>query len=591
MPFEPSKIAGENIIKGITADVYSGIKKWFATLDPSGSKLSDYHAGLLNSFGHIQIMGMTSAQKLENIYVGIRAVPNQKKYSRQITEYYKWKEEEKIVAARKFSYTRERFSIEKFISDLGYGDIAEEPEFVSTSKEEDSAPEGHIQENEINPTVTRSTQAIELVKEHKRLFVLGHPGSGKTTLLKYLALVYAGHLPAKSKIDFKLPIYIPLREIKRTGDVIPSAEWLRDLAISCASDICSALFSKEWLEETLRKGKCIILIDGVDEAPTNQISAIFQSIKAFSTKYRNNSIIITCRVAAFDRSIEGFQICEIDDFDYNDTSVFVNQWYGENSIEAARLLEDINRSALAHDLCRTPLLLTLICVLYGYRRTIPANRAELYEACVDALLFRWDTFRSVDRDPLISIAISPERKKQILSRIAHRAFARNVIYFKKDNLIELFNAELKYLDLNEVPAEILLKEIESHSGLLVEYATSVYCFSHLTFHEFFTALHYHESKDYAELFNKTVSEARYMEVFLMCIEKLYNADELMMQLISHVKNGVLKHNIYSEYLQTLIQNVLACNVIMNRKLRAVLEEIDIELDQLDAGDTSVRKKS
>lgn len=132
-----------------------------------------------------------------------------------------------------------------------------------------------------------------------------------------------------------------------------------------------------------------------------------------------------------------------------------------------------------------------------------------------------------------------------------------------------------------------MKEIESHSGLLVEYAPDVYCFSHLTFHEFFTALYYYDTKDYAELFNKTMLEPRYMEVFLMCIEKVYNADRYIMQLISHVTNECVEKEEYDQYMHALVQNVLLGSATINHKLRAVLGELAIRLEQLEIDDQSI----
>ena len=423
-------------------------------------------------------------------------------------------------------YNRQKFDIDKFVSELGYDDIFDGQNGKTLIDDEDFEIDEVVldQVADVTDTNVRSIQAIDFVTKYRKLVVLGPPGSGKTTFLKYLTLVFSGHLSVSADVDYLLPIFVPLREVKRIGAPTPTADWLRDLAISCAADVTSKTFAKQWLEDALTNGKCLILLDGVDEAPIALLSTIFQSIKAFASKYRDNSIVITCRAAAFDRSIEGFQICEIDDFNQTDIELFVKQWYGSESDEATRLLNDILSSPLASDLCKTPLLLTLICVLYGYRRTIPGNRAELYEACVDALLFRWDTFRSVDRDPLIDVALGPVRKKLLLARVAYRAFARDIIYFKGNLLRELIQAELDHLDLHAVSADPLLKEIESHSGLLIEYSPGVYCFSHLTFHEFFTALYYHDTKEYAELFNKVIREPRYLEVFLMCIEKVYNSD-------------------------------------------------------------------
>jgi hypothetical protein len=97
-----------------------GAKKWFATLDPGGFKLRDYHEGLLTSFGFVQIMGMPSARRLETVYVGLRAVPDMKKHTnREIVHASKPQEEKVIVEARKLLYSRQRINIDKFISDLG----------------------------------------------------------------------------------------------------------------------------------------------------------------------------------------------------------------------------------------------------------------------------------------------------------------------------------------------------------------------------------------------------------------------------------------------------------------------------------------
>ena len=108
---------GENI----STDLYGAVKKWFAKLDPGGMKLRDYHEGLLTSFGHVQIMGMASPRKLQNIYVGLRAAPEMKKYTLSTDEYKPKPEQERnIVEARKLLYGRESVNIDKFMSEIGF---------------------------------------------------------------------------------------------------------------------------------------------------------------------------------------------------------------------------------------------------------------------------------------------------------------------------------------------------------------------------------------------------------------------------------------------------------------------------------------
>jgi predicted NACHT family NTPase len=289
-------------------------------------------------------------------------------------------------------------------------------------------------------------------------------------------------------------------------------------------------------------------------------------------------IVATCRVAAFDRDLEGFQICEVDQFDEHDVSLFVTQWFDDDSTGARNFLSDVAASHLAKDLSKTPLLLTLLCVLYSYRRTIPTNRAELYEACVDALLFKWDTYRSVDREPLLPMPIGPERKKQLLARVADRTFDDELIYIRESALVAMVESELSAMYMENVSALQLVKELESHNGLFVEYMPAVYCFSHLTFHEFFVALYYCETNDVRKLVDLALTNERYVEVFLMCMEKLYTADPHVMHVISHVRNECLSVEKFDEYLAFLVDALRYSSANMNPKLRLVLSEISARLE-------------
>jgi hypothetical protein len=256
----------DTVGKKITSDVYETAKKWLTSFDPTGAKLDDYHAGLADALGYIQIMGMTSPRRLENIYVGLRASPELRKFTRRVPRDYRSKPERAIVEARKFIYSRERFNMDQFIDDLGFA-ISDEDEYDEAERELAEMEKltvariAHkIGQSEVHHSHVRAIRAIDLVEKYKKLIVLGHPGSGKTTLLKYLALVYSGHLSVPVTINFLLPIFVPLREVKRVGPPVPTAEWLRDLAVSCAGDVSTKAFGKEWLEATLDKGRCIILL-------------------------------------------------------------------------------------------------------------------------------------------------------------------------------------------------------------------------------------------------------------------------------------------------------------------------------------------
>lgn len=584
---EPVLGAVKDLAKAPAADLYVSAKNWFASIDPSGKKLADYRDGVRAALSQIQIMGMSSPRQLNSLYIALRALPSQRKFlsGQEVTR-------PTINAMKALSENRSieaddhEAEIDQLIADLDWveDNIPElsrdymtdalargARKFDDDIMELPDAAEGPTQ----TPTL-HGTTAIKLVQKHKRLLVLGHPGSGKTTFLKYLALAYTGFVPVPEHLKPLLPIYIPLREANRVNNPTPGAAWLRDLALSCASDFTEKPLSKAWLDKQLENGRCAVLLDGIDEIPGELSGAVIQSVTAFAAKYRSNVIVTTCRVGAFDRPIPGFSVCEVDEFNEDDIFAFVSHWFGGRQSKATQLLEHVAASTSARDLCRTPLLLTLLCIMYDYGGTIPRNRAELYENCIDALMFRWDASRAIERHSSTK-GISAQRKKMMLSKIARGTFDSNVLLMKRGDLLKRFDAEIRLLSLRGVTSDVLLKDFEAHSGLLVERAVGVYGFSHLTFHEFLTMIAYNEESDQKELFYQAVEDPRYREVFLMLMERTYAPDKLALALASHAKHTYLDSGRGSKYISGLISDVLRADIALHRKVRSLLKEMEINL--------------
>ncbi|MBW4421915.1 MAG: hypothetical protein KME13_22310 [Myxacorys californica WJT36-NPBG1] len=84
-----------------------------------------------------------------------------------------------------------------------------------------------------------------------------------------------------------------------------------------------------------------------------------------------------------------------------------------------------------------------------------------------------------------------------------------------------------------VDSRAVLNSIEAQHGLLTERATDIYSFSHLTFHEYFTAKNILDITDptgQATALNQLVThvtEPRWREVFLIVAERMDSADYLL----------------------------------------------------------------
>ncbi len=114
-----------------------------------------------------------------------------------------------------------------------------------------------------NVTVQEALQ-FALNKNYDGVVILGQPGSGKTTLAKYFPLCFAtGKAEKNLQLSQKLlPILLFLREV--------------DPEKSCLENILAALQKHQLgLDESfflpyLQKGEAILLLDGLDEVPTEE---------------------------------------------------------------------------------------------------------------------------------------------------------------------------------------------------------------------------------------------------------------------------------------------------------------------------------
>lgn len=571
--------ATNSITKTIGNDLYIAAKNWLSQLDPTGEKLLNYREGILASLGSIQIMGMQKPRRLNKLYIALRTLPNLR-CNEQIDEnsIFDQETEKNIEKKEKFSLFRHGKEVDRFIKDIGYGDILldDEDRELESSKTKKSKAKCHKKEKFDGAETVHGLEAINVINDSKNTLVLGQPGSGKTTFLKYLGLAYSGLAPAPNQLPPLLPIFVPLREMKRVDAPVPTANWLLTFILSCASEVSGAAFNEEWLKQYLKRKECLILLDGIDEVDPELVKDIVRSIVAFSKKYRGNKFVVTCRAAAFNYQAEGFVLCEIDDFNDEDVSIFISQWFEGDADKENDLKQLLKESKVSKELCKTPLLLTMVCILYEYNQNIPNNRFDLYQTCVDALFFRWDSFRFIKR-PSLTQGLSTSRKKMILARIARKTFDNDVYYFKKETLVNMLKSELQRSNLLQINPEFLLTELESHNGLFIERASKVYTFSHLTFQEYFTALAYSEDNSLQELLNLVISEHRYREVFLMALERSYEPDKICIELASFIKYNIINIRITSKFFIDLLTDITHSDISINPKIRTLLGAVLADL--------------
>ena len=387
---------------------------------------------------------------------------------------------------------------------------------------------------------------LEAVKRYLKLMILGKPGSGKTTFLKYLAIqCNVGVFQAD-----RVPIFITLKNLAEAEGQPSLLEYITQFFSDCdiGADQAALL---------LKRGRALILLDGLDEAKEEDDRRISKQVRDFSEKFCTNQFVITCRIAARKYIFDKFTEVEVADFDSRQITTFVQKWFQDKEpAKADGLTQQLRENRPILELATNPLLLTLLCLVFEESAKFPTNRSELYEEGIDILLKRWDEKREIERTQIYK-NLSVQRKKDLLSKIALITFERGDYFFKQkeleqhisDYICNLPNAQNDQEAL-QVDSEAVLNSIEAQHGLLVERAKGIYSFSHLTFQEYFTAremVKKSESEN-LEMLASHIIDSRWREVFLLASEMLPIADEFFQLIKQQVDTLVAQDSYLQEFL-------------------------------------------
>ncbi|MCP3019083.1 NACHT domain-containing protein [Cupriavidus basilensis] len=370
-------------------------------------------------------------------------------------------------------------------------------------------------------TPPKRVNAEDVVKDSKRIFILGKPGAGKTTFLKHLAI-----LACRGQIE-KTPIYLSLKEWADSGmDILAFIE--------SQFEICGFPAARDFINAIFGAGEALILLDGLDEVHQEGVARVrmIQALENLANQYPECIFCLTCRIAAIDYTFAQFTYIEIADFSPEQQNGFVGKWYSGEKQKFESFRKEWNKADNRglRELAQTPLLLALLCLVFDELMHFPKRRVELYEEALDALLKKWDSSRGISRSEEYR-RLSLGRKKQLLSRIAAVNFQNERYLIRKQELaseISTFLLQLPKEDKGtEIEADGVISAIEYQHGLLVERAYSIYSFSHLTFQEYFTAKYIVDnlakSNTLGNLIDETIKHLRWREVILMTSSLLPDA--------------------------------------------------------------------
>lgn len=215
------------------------------------------------------------------------------------------------------------------------------------------------------------------------IYVIGGAGYGKSLFLRNLE-VNPNFLSGFQK----MPLLILSGDIKRLMRPDGNLKAMQEFLEECFSNHSLAApdeFAPDFLQRCLDAGRCLILLDALDEVGNDQRDAIHNLIVDYFEQYApGNKICITSRDRGF---IPRKQITcfSIEPITVEDVNCYVDKFIALNRFDLEEKERFVEQAAdlVEKGFVKGFLTLSLLMAIYKNDQELPANKVLLYEKCFE----------------------------------------------------------------------------------------------------------------------------------------------------------------------------------------------------------------
>ncbi|MBO0820516.1 MAG: NACHT domain-containing protein [Nocardiopsaceae bacterium] len=358
------------------------------------------------------------------------------------------------------------------------------------------------------------------------LALIGQPGSGKSTLLAHTARRGARTLlPGMGRK--RIPVLLALRD--QAGSI------LADPSISLADVIRAAVADgpgrepNRWWERQLGRGRCLVLLDGLDEVARDDARlTVADWVERQIKTHPGNQFVVTSRPYGLPDSLTAqAEVLVIRPFTPDQVRLFLDRWFlaaerhstggsgrgDRRAVEmraresADRLVSRLGQHPALGELAANPLLLTMIATAHRYRGALPGGRADLYGEICHVLLSRRGRAKDLPE------VLSWPAKQALLSALAYQMMRERASSLPAERVIQILRPQFERFS-SSVTVDVFLDDI-ARNGMFTGTQAGGYAFTHLTFQEYLAARQVSASPELVRTLADNVSDPWWHETILL----------------------------------------------------------------------------
>lgn len=341
----------------------------------------------------------------------------------------------------------------------------------------------------------RNTYTVEYIHEANAqglaacsnfVIIIGTGGIGKSMMIRHLLLDAIEHYSE----DGIVPIFLMLKDY----DVSSSS--LLDYLVSKIRNFSPGI-TAEQLTSLLDAGRCLLLLDGLDEVGTKQADAFEKKLEEFIDRFPDNQYVVSSRPHRTFSAYSRFTILKIRPFTIDQALALVDKL--ECSADDSAIKEEFRAKlpglyGTHRQFVENPLLLTIMYMTYELFRDVPSKMHLFYRDAYDALSKSHDALKGLKRPS--ETGLTADEFAEWFSEFCARTYYDEKYEFTEYEFAEYFNALTQHSKHPDrlVSAKAFRDDLCDNLCLMY-FESGKYHFTHRSFQEYFCALFFSKQKD------------------------------------------------------------------------------------------------